>query len=111
MFLKKSFNKISVQYKRNIKKNVIISEKELNVQIFQINPPLMNINMIDIEDCIESSENKLSYQQKKDIFYSHGIDYDKVFQYYEYIQKINYINYNKFYTLNLLVSVFNFLKA
>jgi hypothetical protein len=71
------------------------SKRELieNYEIFQVNPPFVKVNLFDIEDCLASSDT-LSFQERQELFYSKGIDYDKVFKYFNYINDLNKIYKN-----------------
>jgi hypothetical protein len=61
-----------------------------NRQIFQVYPPICNVNLFDVEYCLEVCS-KTTYLHKKELFYSNGIDYDRVFKYHNYIKDLNKI--------------------
>lgn len=64
-----------------------------NRQIFQIYPPICDVNLVNVEDCLEVCNKHTTYLHKKELFYSNGIDYDRVFQYHNYIERLNYVYY------------------
>ena len=65
-----------------------------NVKIFHVNPQFIDVSLNDIEDCLSSCTINQTHQQKQELFYSNGIDYDKVFKYYKFVKELNNIYYN-----------------
>lgn len=65
-----------------------------NVKIFHVNPQFIDVSLNDIEDCLSSCTINQSHQQKQELFYSNGIDYDKVLKYYTFVKDLNNIYYN-----------------
>jgi len=66
-----------------------------NRTIFQVYPPLAEVTVYDVDSCINSIKNKfLTETDKRDIFYSNGIDYDRVYQYYKHVESLNNLYYN-----------------
>jgi hypothetical protein len=59
-------------------------------QVFQVTPPITRISYNDINDAIDASK-KLSEKDKKEYFYSIGINYDNVKKYYNYILTLEYL--------------------
>jgi len=65
-----------------------------NVKIFHVNPQFIDVSLNDIEDCLSSCTINQTHQQKQELFYSNGIDYDKVFKYYKFVKELNNFYYN-----------------
>lgn len=55
--------------------------------VFQVKPPICKVTYRDISDALEVSR-KMSTRDKRDYFYSNGIDYDNVEKYWDHV---NYI--------------------
>lgn len=64
-----------------------------NVKIFQVDPQFVDVSLNDVEDCLSSCTINQTHEQKKELFYSNGIDYDKVFKYYKFVKDLNKIYY------------------
>jgi len=86
---------------RILKRNCIIKSKKNDYvdyadrcQVFQVNPPFAQFNINDIEDCFAACTGNQTYQQREELFYSRGIDYYKVFKYYDYVKRLNKIYKN-----------------
>lgn len=76
--------------KKVISRSIREGNKNINnVQIFQINPPITQVTLNSIEDCLNSCSKSDTFQQRVEIFYSNGIDYDKVSKYYDYVKCLN----------------------
>jgi hypothetical protein len=69
-------------------------QRRLNItrsrQVFQIEPALTQVTYDDIEDALTASQ-KLTVPQKREYFYSQGIDYDNVSKYYEKLRLLEAI--------------------
>lgn len=85
------FKKINIR-----KNNIIINSQNDNRQIFQIYPPINNVTICDINDCNKYTKNMI-LSDKIDIYYSNGIDYNRVYKYQNFIEILNKNYYNQQY--------------
>lgn len=51
--------------------------------VFQADPPPMKVVTIEDIDSLMVLTNRMSEKNRRDVFYSQGIDYDKVREYYD----------------------------
>lgn len=58
-----------------------------SLQVFQVKTTI-KISLHDVEDALTASR-KLRYDDKKNYFYSNGIDYDNVEKYYDFVMRQN----------------------
>ena len=61
-------------------------------QVFQSKKVRNSITMREIEE-LRITSCHMSLRNKKELFYSNGVDYDKVFKYYDYVKSLNSIYY------------------
>lgn len=60
-----------------------------SVQVFQTNPPTVkNISLVHIRELNEASI-RMSIDNKRQYFYSNGVDYDMVDKYYDTVVSLN----------------------
>jgi len=52
--------------------------------VFQVKPPICKVTYRDVSDALEVSR-KMSIRDKRDYFYSNGIDYDNVVKYWDHV--------------------------
>lgn len=57
-------------------------------QIFQVHPPRGKVTLHEINDLLICTSRISNYEHKKEIFYAHGIDYDRVEQYHDNVCKL-----------------------
>ena len=57
-------------------------------QVFQVAPCKYDVNIKDIRDLVITCKD-MDTRNKKDMFYSYGIDYDMVEKHYENVTKLN----------------------
>lgn len=75
----------------------IYSRKTLHVvcekrQVFQCKRVVNNITLRDIDE-LRITSCHMSLKNKKELFYANGVDYEKVFKYYDYVKKLNDLYY------------------
>ena len=95
MLTHKTFINKNIQSRKKVISHVSRNNNHIdNVKIFHVNPQFIDVSLNDIEDCLSSCTINQTHQQKQELFYSNGIDYDKVFKYYKFVKELNNIYYN-----------------
>jgi hypothetical protein len=95
MLTHKTFINKNIQSRKKIISRVSRNNNHIdNVKIFHVNPQFIDVSLNDIEDCLSSCTINQTHQQKQELFYSNGIDYDKVFKYYKFVKDLNNVYYN-----------------
>jgi len=109
MFSHKTFINKNISNRKKVISYVSSKNNHIdNVKIFHVNPQFIDVSLNDIEDCLSSScTNNINYQQKKELFYSNGIDYDKVFKYYTFVKTLNktYYDYDSNINTNIIDNI------
>lgn len=56
--------------------------------IFQVHSPICHVSMNDVRALLDATHG-MRVQDKKDYFYAHGVDYERVNEYYDTIVRLN----------------------
>lgn len=56
-------------------------------QVFQVKPPTSNVRLSDVQDALCATA-KLSIPNKIEYFEAHGMDFVRVFQYYDFVCRL-----------------------